>query len=86
MTSVALLFPLLCIPLLSFANDDQDDRRDVTLQNSLLSRAAAKNVPPIGYYNPNSNGGSMLTVRTRGFILRRVVAHHLCAVDLPYAN
>jgi len=61
MASTTLFLILLCIPALTLALDDYYERMP-----SLLPRASARNVPPAGYYDPNSNGGSLLTVKVLG--------------------
>jgi hypothetical protein len=56
-----LLFFLLCIPSLILA---REDRRGLSASLwQLFTRASTRKVPSSGYYNPNSDGGSMLTVK-----------------------
>ncbi|KAJ8457320.1 hypothetical protein ONZ51_g11606 [Trametes cubensis] len=55
-TSLTLL--LLCAPALSFALDPRASARSL---NS-LRRRDDRNVPPAGFYDPTTAGGSMLTI------------------------
>ncbi len=63
--SSLLLFLFLCWPSLTFALDIRQ-----TLTRLAFWRRSSRNVPAVGYVNPNDDGGSMLTVRTppRGIV------------------
>lgn len=75
MAAMSLFLVLLCAPALSSANDHPDYRR---APPSPFSRRS--NVPPEGYFNPLSNGGSVLTV------LRNVVKERETVIEAPHLD
>ncbi|KAH8104647.1 hypothetical protein BXZ70DRAFT_921860 [Cristinia sonorae] len=59
MAALSLFLFLLCAPTASLAHQHAHSRR--TPLNALFTLFKRSNVPPEGYFNPSSNGGSMLT-------------------------
>ena len=80
MPVLTLFFLLLCIPSLTFSHNDRtgDDLPPLPLGK----RAMMNNVPAIGYYDPNANGGSMLTVSS----LSLFFLVSLTLIDLQQVN